>query len=223
MRLCVKNRHKRHFYIRLSILTVLVILTIFFVIRLEPVFWNKVETYAIQAATDSINSAIVDVFNENNITYNELVTLRATDKNKVSAIEHNSISMNLLRAKLCEEIDNRIYEYAEGKLSIKLGTVLGSPLFSGLGPNIKIKISPSNHAIIEFKDSIIQGGINQVKHSIYMLVLVNINITTATAQKSSNIELEIPVADTVIIGEVPNYYGFGNTSFIGVENGTDKE
>lgn len=219
MRLCI-NKSRNIKYIVIPFL--LIILSFFIIKRLEPAFWSNVEEYAVKNVNNSINQAVSDVLEQENISYNDIVTLRTTEENDITAVEFNSVKMNILRTHISKSIDKSISDYKNNELNLKFGTIFGTPLLAGMGPDIKIKISPTSQTIIDFRDSLNEGGINQVKHSIHMLVSVNINITTATIAKSKQINLTIPVADTIIIGKVPRYYGLNNGAFIGAENnGTD--
>ena len=80
---------------------------------------------------------------------------------------------------------------------------------------MRIKIHPANQTIIKFRDTFTQNGINHVKHTLYLDIKVSYTITAVTIRKSSAYSTLIPVADTIIVGTVPKYYGDSNLETIG--------
>ncbi len=218
MRFSVKRQRFQKLKFALKLMIPILIIAVLFILiikRLEPLFWKRVEAYAVIKTETAVNNAVTDILVSENIKYTDLVNLRTYPDGGISALEIDNVKVNVLKAALSKEIMNSILNSENGYISINLGTISGSPLFSGLGPRIRIKISPSNQTIIEFKDKLTESGINQVKHAVYLDVSVNVTLTTALSQKSTNFKTTIPIADTVIVGTVPQYYGTAGMSFIG--------
>lgn len=226
MRFSVKNRRfkktKTFFSVFIPLFLILACFTIL-IKRLEPEFWARVESYSVFYAENAVNDAVTNVLTKENINYDDLVVLREDPEKKVSSLMVDSIKMNRLKAEISHEIVKTIEDNENGYIHINFGTVLGSPLLSGLGPKIRIKISPSNQTIIEFKDKLEECGINQVRHTVYLDLKVNLTLATATSIKNSVFKTVIPVADTIIVGDVPHYYGVSGMSVIGDNYGENKE
>lgn len=226
MRFSVKSRRFERIstFLKIFIPVVFILVCVILLIkRFEPLFWSRVEAYAVFNAENAVNDAVTDVLTKENISYEDLIVLREDPDKEVSALSVNTIKINRLKASISREIVNAIKDKENGYIYINFGTVLGSPLLSGVGPKIRIKISPSSQTIINFKDKLEECGINQVRHSIYLELNTNISISTATSMKNSNFKTLIPVADTVIVGTVPQYYGVSGMSVIGDNYGENKE
>ena len=210
------NNAKRINSIILVIISFSIILgTLYIIKRLEPDFWSRVESYAINNTEKAVNESVNDVFSSLNFQYNDLINLEKADGGEISSLTVNTIKLNLLKSKLSSKITDKITSAEYGKISINTGALYNWALLSGFGPKIRIKVHPSNQTIIEFKDSFTQAGINQVKHTLYLDVKVKFTITAATICKTSECSTSIPIADTVIVGTVPKYYSDSHLGMIG--------
>lgn len=214
MRFSVKNKSfKKLKYLFFFIIIILVFIMI--LLRFEPLFWSRVESYAVFYAENAVNDAVTEVLTKNSIKYNDLINLKENSDGKISVLLVDNIKVNSLKSEISREISKSIKEAENGYIYLNAGTISGSPLFSGLGPKIKIKISPSNKTLINFKDELEESGINQVRHTLYLDLTVHINITSAISQKTSEFKTVIPVADTIIVGTVPQYLGTSGMNIIG--------
>lgn len=215
MRFNIQKTHKNKSKISIILLVLAFIFVFKFIKKLEPGFWSGVEAYITYKTERIVNDAVIEIFDSENISYHDLVDLDAINSGEVSALRVNTVQMNILKSNLANKISEDIHEKENEEIVLKLGSIYKSPLFSGIGPDIRIKIHPENQTIIKFKDSFTQSGINQVKHTIYLDVTVNLTITTSISKKTSQFNTTIPVADTVIVGTVPKYYGNSGMNVIG--------
>lgn len=190
-------------------------LAYFIIKRLEPDFWNRVESYAVYNTEKAVNQAVYEIFENDNIRYEDLIELSKNANGEISALKVNTGKLNLLKAKLASDISRKINTAEHGEIQLNFGTVYKSSLLSGAGPVLRIKIHPANQTIIKFRDTFTQNGINHVKHTLYLDIKVSYTITAVTIRKSSAYSTLIPVADTIIVGTVPKYYGDSNLETIG--------
>lgn len=217
MRFNIQKRHKKH--CKSIILPVILILSaagIFCLLKkLEPAFWSGVEGYAAYTAEKNINAAVFSVLSDSSEAYSALVDTEKSDSGEVSAVHVNTFKLNMLKARIADNITEKIYSKENTEISLKLGSIYKSPLFAGIGPNIKIKLYPTNQAVIQFKEAFSQSGINQVKHTIYLDITVNFTITSSVSKKSFQFKTQMPIADTIIVGTMPKYYGGTELSIAG--------
>ena len=190
-------------------------LAYFIIKRLEPDFWNRVESYAVYNTEKAVNQAVYEIFENDNIRYEDLIELSKNANGEISALKVNTGKLNLLKSKLANDISKKINTAERGEIQLNFGTVYKSSLLSGAGPVLRIKIHPANQTIIRFRDTFTQNGINHVKHTLYLDIKVSYTITAVTIRKSSAYSTLIPVADTIIVGTVPKYYGDSNLETIG--------
>ena len=196
------------------IAAVILIMSLFFGIlaQIRPVFEEKVSHAARVNAIEVINAATESVFSGMNSK--DLVSVMTDENGMVTSISANTIEMNKLKSELSKTIHTICKNAENSKVTIPIGSLTNFPVLQGMGYRIPIKISTDGYAKIDFDDEFMNAGINQVKHKIFMTVSVRASVISAVMTKSEEVKTEIPVAETVISGTVPNYFG-ENLSVVG--------
>lgn len=177
---------------------------ILFFSRVQPVFEMRASEFAKYAANRAINDAVSSVFRD--VEYNDISSIRENKNGEITAVEMNSSKMNTLRADVTDAVLSDSENIKDGKIRIPLGSVLGNDLFAGLGPKITVKTVALNSVNVDFHDEFTNAGINQVKHKIYLDASVSVSVIGSTMYNGETISAQVPVAETVIVGSVPNYY-----------------
>lgn len=199
----------RNFLLRLTVLLTIIvsfILSVLFLNRLQNAFLSVFVPYAINIGSDAINFTIADYFKTNNYEYADFVTLTYDNNNKISSLQTNSSLMNRVKADLSIYLQEEILKLKTTELSMPLGNIFDNIVLHGLGPDIKIMISATDITDLNFNESYETEGINQVRHKIFIDTFVKISVHCASMTKTEVIHDTIPVADTVIVGDVPKYY-----------------
>lgn len=181
-------------------------LSILFLNKLQNAFLSVFVPYAVNIGSDAINFTVADYFNNNNYEYNDFVTLTYDNNNEISSLQTNSSLMNKVKADLSIYLQEEILKLKTTEMSMPLGSVFDNIVLHGLGPNIKIRISATDITDLNFNESYVDAGINQVRHKIFIDAYVKISIHCALMTKTEVIHDTVLVADTVIVGEVPKYY-----------------
>ena len=183
------------------------VLSFVFLIQLRSAFLRVMTPYAINIGSDAINYTVSKYFQDNQYTYNDFVCLSYNNENEITSVQTNTSLMNKVKADLSIYLQDEVNKLKMGDVHIPFGKLFNNPIFSGLGPDIKITVKPTDITDLVFCDSFEEAGINQVRHKIYIEAFVNISIHCASMSKTEIIEDTIPVAETVIVGRVPKFYG----------------
>jgi len=91
-------------------------------------------------------------------------------------------------------------------LSIPLGTVIGGQLFHGLGPKIRVNIERIGSAETKIINEFSSAGINQTRQQVLLEVDASITVLVSTSHITTNVKSNYTIADTVIVGNVPDSY-----------------
>ncbi len=153
-----------------------------------------------------ISTAIYDEIERDDISYDKLVSFEKDDSGRITALKTNIIEVNRLKSKIAVEILSELEKMNTAELEIPLGTVIGGELFSGRGPGIKINVLPIGSVETEIENQISSAGINQSRHQIMMRVNAEVAVITAMSSVTTNVSSYICIAETVIVGDVPNSY-----------------
>lgn len=195
---------------RFKIATLVIVLLLMYILTMSLLFLRRISTEiaisdAIDAVTLDVNSAINYRMTTEDMSYDRFVTLDKNDTGLVTAIKTNMSEINALSSNMLTDIvgkgDMRILE-----LEIPIGNLLGSSLLLSKGPEIPLEIVMLTSSRIDFRNDITSAGINQTKHRIIFEVTVEIDIILPWEISTSQVVTEVIVAETVIVGTVPETY-----------------
>ena len=128
-----------------------------------------------------------------------------TDAGDISAISSNMARINALSAKILDTVIN-VTENQTITVEIPIGNLTGVSLLMGRGPKVPVQIIVLTSSKVEFNNSIITAGINQTKHQVNLEVIVDIDVLIPWDTASTQVKTEVLIADTVIVGKVPDTY-----------------
>lgn len=156
--------------------------------------------------------AVSDAIQGGETDYSLLVTFEKDAQGRVTALKSNMAAFNRLQASISDDILQRLSEVTTSTLSIPIGTLTGSSLLAGRGPAIKIKMQTVGSATANFRNTFSAAGINQTRHQIMLDVHVSVSILLPGFRTSTKVSNEISVAETVIVGSVPENYTYFSTA-----------
>ena len=211
------RRHNNKHLLAIAIMWVMFISIIFGVSvnKLETPFFSRVEAYATTLCNNAVEEAAIQALSD--IKYSDLVILNENSKGQIISLSADTIKLNQLKARIANSVEGYINNLSKKKIGISLGALCGKPMLSAIGPKIYFKLNPSTHAKVMFNDSFSDAGINQVRHTIYLDIVISITISSSTSKKSYDIHDSMLIADTVIVGTVPDFY-LGRNLFEKQEN-----
>ncbi len=173
-------------------------------IRLRPYVKAVAEDSAVNLAMSSINTAIEEVIAAERVTYDMLAIVDRDGSGRVTSVKTDALKMNLLKSKVGNKIKDRIDEIKEHKIYVPLGVLLGSDLWSGMGPKISSKISLYGNVVTDITSEFKSSGINQTIHRIVVKINANISVMLPSFTTEVKVSTSMCIAETVIVGIVPN-------------------
>lgn len=155
--------------------------------------------------TQQINNAVAEIMAEGNYVGDYFVTFEKTESGEVTAISSNMAKINALSAEILDRVVGATENHT---LTVKIpaGNLTGVSLLMGRGPDVPVQIIVLTSSRVEFNNSIVTAGINQTKHQINLEVIVDIDILIPWESESAQVITEVMIADTVIVGKVPETY-----------------
>ena len=157
-------------------------------------------------AYNSVNDAIIETLSNSQINYNDLVKLNYGEDNTVRSIETNSEYINKIKSTLVNGVNGYLSEYAITTIAIPIGTFTGNDYLSGMGPKLDVEVQFGGCAVTDIISEFKSAGINQTCHRILVNVSVNIYVYEFGKNLTDTVECECCIAETVIVGAVPEAY-----------------
>lgn len=173
--------------------------------NLRPVLAGLANARVQSAAARAMNDSILDILANNGETYDELIKIHATES-KVYLLQADSSKLNSLAADCAEAAQLRIAEMGEQGISVPIGTVSGIPIFAGYGPKIRLSFTPAGAVRSSFDSEFRSAGINQTLHRINLRLIATVRVILPGESHTLTVEAEAPIAENIIVGEVPNAY-----------------
>lgn len=178
--------------------------------NLSSAIFTMAESRAHLVATETIHRILYDKV-LSNVNYNDLVYVHKDTQQRITMMQANTIKINRIVSQANLEIKEMLTSLNNETLYVPLGQALGSQILASYGPKIKVGIIPVGTVDVKFLDQFQQAGINQVRHILYLNIQTVVTIVLPTASRSVTVENQIPIAETIIVGEVPDtYLGVGS-------------
>lgn len=155
--------------------------------------------------TMQVNTAISELLRDGDFDADYFVKFEKNEAGEVTAISSNMAHINALSAQILERVVG-LTENHTLTVSIPAGNLSGVSMLMGRGPGVPVEILVLTSSRVEFLNSIVTAGINQTKHQISLLVIVDIDVLVPWGTESTQVSTEVLIADTVIVGQVPDTY-----------------
>lgn len=201
-------RRKIRSLIRFSLLLLIlsVILFLVFRSRYRDVIRELAETQVKNTTSDLTNDAIAKQIADGIIQYDRIVFFEKDLEGRITALKTNMSEVNRLKTDILNIINDEILALDTSDIGIPLGSLFLPELLSGKGPVIPVHILSIRNSDASFSSNFVQAGINQTLHQLIMLVSVDVAILVLGQTGSFTITSEVVVAETVIVGDVPNTF-----------------
>ena len=183
--------------------------------HLKSMLGNLAVTRVSSTVNRLVALAVNDAVNNGDIQYGNLISFEKDNDGSITALRSNIAEFNRLQAFITQDVLRRMNECGEMVLSIPLGTLMGSALLAGRGPSFKIKMQTAGNCTAYFENRFTDAGINQTAHRILLYVDVSVSILLPGFRAYTKVSNEFSVAETVIVGAVPDSYTYfhsGNDS-----------
>lgn len=199
-------RKKRNLLWRVLVALVIPIILFFWAdINLRPVILSMAETKARVMAVQAMNNAVFEVMQKGDL-YADLMNVVLDSNGRVSMMKANTTRMNELATQVALAVQHNLDAIANDGIRIPIGAALGSKLLAGSGPAVRVQVVPVGAVSTEFVSEFSSAGINQTRHRIYLQMNTNVQMVIPTGTKTATVVGHVPVAESIIVGDVPDSY-----------------
>ncbi len=161
----------------------------------------KVEYIAILAMNNSVSKVL-----DSDINYTQLSNVILDKNGKISLIQYDTIIINKLARETSTLAQDEIRSLGEEGITVPLGSVTRSKILSGMGPDIRVRMTPVGSVSVDFTDEFHAAGINQTRHKIYLLLKTQVKIVVPLGSEVINVSTRVPISESIIVGDVPQTY-----------------
>ena len=164
------------------------------------------QAQVVNATSDLINDAIDKQIEAGDIQYDRIVYFEKDLNGEITALKTNMSEVNRLKTNTLMIINDEILALDQSDLGVPIGSIFLPEFFSGKGITIPVQIMAIRNSDAYFESHFTQAGINQTLHRLNMCVLVDVSILVLGRSATFTVSSEVVVAETVVIGDVPNTF-----------------
>lgn len=187
-------------------LAVVALLFLMFRSRYRDIIQELAETQVKNTTSDLTNDAIAKQIAEGVIQYDRIVYFEKDLDGRITALKTNMSEINRLKTDILNIINDEILALDTSDIGIPLGSLFLPEFLSGRGPAIPVHILSIRNSDATFASNFSQAGINQTLHQLTMVVSVDVAILVLGQTSNFTVNSEVVVAQTVIVGDVPNMF-----------------
>ncbi len=174
--------------------------------RYHAAIRDLAQTQVKNATSDLINDAVDEQIEKGTIQYDRMIYFEKDLNGRITALKTNMSEVNRLKTDILNLINDEILAMDTSDLGIPLGSLILPELLAGRGPEIPVRIIAIRNSDASFHSDFSQAGINQTRQQLTMDVLVDVTVLILGQTDSFTVSTQVVVAQTVIVGDVPNTY-----------------
>ncbi len=197
---------------------ILIVLAIIGTSHLKTILGNLAVTRVSNMVNQVVTEAVSDAVDSGEIQYNALISLEKNASGGVAALVSNLAEFNRLQSSITRDILEGLGGMEEIELEIPAGTLSGSAFLAGRGPRLTVRTQTTGSCAARFENEFSQAGINQTTHRILLCVDVSMSILLPGFRTGTEVSNAFSVAETVIVGEVPDTYTYFDSGNPGEED-----
>lgn len=194
-------RKMTSWFLRIGVLVVVCV--IWLAVVVNPVVFNYAGAVLDAVAVQAVNCGIADVVKAD--TYSNLTDIRRDAHGTITSINANAVAMNTLAVQVSSRAQFYLSALGNDGIPVPLGTFSGIPFLVGRGWPVKLNLKLVGAVNCNFDSEFKTAGINQTEHKITLRSVALVDVILPFCSKRTNVEVEMLFADSIIVGEVPEF------------------
>jgi sporulation protein YunB len=189
-------------------LCIVVFCMVLFQWKIRPLLVVAAEKAVSNLVVSVIDKAVLEEISQDAISYDDLIQFEKDDAGNITALKNNMTGLTQVKYRLISRLMEKLSDLTTVELGIPLGNLTNSVLLSGLGPKIPVRIVSIGTVKSGFDNSFHSAAINQTIHKVLFHVSVEVGILIPGGVTTTTVEGTVHVAETVIVGTVPDSYTY---------------
>ncbi len=177
-----------------------------FIKYLRPKILHISQRFAENEVSNIVDAEVKRLMLQEFLSYDKITQITRDSSGQVTSISANSVLINNFANELDIKIGDEIEKREVIQNGIYLSSLLGIDIFNGMGPKVRISFQPVSVTNVDIFHTFEEAGINQTLHTIHLRISVEIEILIPLAYSRINVISEMPIAQTLIVGTVPDAY-----------------
>lgn len=159
--------------------------------------------YASDLVQERVNTTVHQVMEQ--VAGSEYYTFQTDSTGRITALSVNVDQISQITTGILD-VTMKTDDGAPLELDIPLETLIGINLIQGLEIPLPVRILMLTTPDVNYHNELISAAINQSKYQLYLHVDVEIDILIPWERSTAEVETDVLLAETVIVGDVPGTY-----------------
>ena len=201
-----RRKRRRRRLVLLSVLLVMIAGILLVQLRLSPYIRELARNQAVNAASDAITQAMSELLRSGDVDFSGVIRLEKDVRGNITALRTDMTQVERMKVEVLGLLDGLVAQINTQELGIQLGNVLLPDLLAGMGPVLPVRAVSLTMSNADFFSSFEAAGINQTLQTLWVKFNISLTILTTVGYESVDVDSNVMVAQTVIVGVVPDTY-----------------
>ena len=184
----------------------IIVFTIIFDCWFCPIIERMLEYRCKLIADRTVSRVITSHLEQIETDYSDVVSFIYDENGKIGALRTNPAMINSMKAMVMEGVNSELSRIGTERVGISLGTLSGISYLYGTGAEVMFSVKPMGVARSQLYSRFESSGINQTMHSVILEIDTEISPLIPGLNETFVVTTEFIIAQTVIVGEVPNSF-----------------
>ena len=198
-----RRRRRLLLIIPLLVLTGLVLLV---ELHLSPYIRELARNQAVNAASNAIIEAVSEMLRKGDTDFSRVIVLEKDVEGRITALRTDMTQVERLKIEVLDILGGLIDEINTQQMGIPIGNLLLPDLLAGTGPELPVKAVSLTMSNADFFSDFTAAGINQTLQTLKVKFTISLTILTTVGYETVDVDSDVMVAQTVIVGRVPETY-----------------
>ena len=201
-----RRKRRRRRIILIGLLLILTGLILLVELHLSPYIRELARNQAVNAASNAITDAVGEMLRREDTDFSRVIVLEKDVQGRITALRTDMTQVERLKVEVLGILGNLIAEINTQQLGIPLGNLLLPDLLAGTGPVLPVKAVSLTMSNADFFSDFTEAGINQTLQTLKVKFTISLTILTTVGYETVDVDSDVMVAQTVIVGTVPETY-----------------
>lgn len=152
------------------------------------------------------NATVADILEQEALRYSDMVVMEPGPGDGIATITTDTVRLNNLKSAVLTRIVSQVESLDTHCLDVPLGALTGMELFAGAGPELPIQVLSVASVEGGYRNDFVSAGINQTLHRVMLDITLTAEVLMPGGIVESVVSTPVCVAETIIIGQVPQTY-----------------
>ena len=201
-----RKKRRRRRIILIVLLLVVTGLILLVELHLSPYIRELARNQAVNAASNAITDAVGEMLRREDTDFSRVIVLEKDVQGHITALRTDMGQVERLKVEVLGILGGLIAEINTQQLGIPLGNLLLPDLLAGTGPVLPVKAVSLTMSNADFFSDFTEAGINQTLQTLKVKFTISLTILTTVCYETVDVDSDVMVAQTVIVGTVPETY-----------------